>query len=55
MSLNGDPTRMPYRMHSDYLRGRFLDNDPASARYLVDAQAAQAGRGPAPGRYMLAP
>jgi polyhydroxyalkanoate synthase len=38
MAWNADSTRMPARMHSEYLRRLFLDNDFAEGRYTVDGR-----------------
>jgi polyhydroxyalkanoate synthase len=38
MSWNADTTRMPYRMHIEYLKDLFLHNDLAEGRYCVDGQ-----------------
>lgn len=38
MAWNADTTRMPYRMHSEYLRHMFLDNELARDKYKVDLQ-----------------
>jgi polyhydroxyalkanoate synthase len=39
MAWNADATRMPYRMHSEYLRRFYLNNDLAEGRCRVDGEA----------------
>jgi len=39
MAWNADATRMPFRMHSEYLRHLFLGNDLAESRYEAGGRA----------------
>ena len=38
MAWNEDGTRLPYRMHTEYLRNCYLENNLAEARYEIDGK-----------------
>ena len=43
MAWNEDGTRMPYKMHTEYLRNCYMENNLAEARYEVNGRAVCVG------------
>jgi polyhydroxyalkanoate synthase len=40
MAWNADSTRMPYRMHTEYLQRLYLDNELAAGQFMIDGRPA---------------
>jgi polyhydroxyalkanoate synthase len=38
MAWNADTTRMPYRMHAEYLKKLYINNDLANGRFMVEGR-----------------
>ena len=44
MAWNADGTRMPWKMHTEYLIGLYLSNDLAEGRFKVEGETGRASR-----------